>query len=673
MVFQKFLEGLPNKPAKLQFIFSKNLMSCLMNQAAKEDRYLHRAAVKALKAIEAVTAAVPGCLVTVLENLLGQNGSYNFDQRTATKTIDRLLQHSNKQNRSAVFDVIQQPIQSLTDLAEDQTQPTLRIYIDYLSKLLNASTTVQEGESISSEDNGMFGPALQELSVLAYSQPDGIPPSALTEQIKELCRNRLESALAKLTKRTDDFETFCRSVLSIDPSSLSMDDTIRTAVKEASSRMQKLLRQKTKSQTEKDLAQALAMLHAVSIFQLYNEDPDAIEILSDLSQYAERLKPNKTGKSDEGTSELFVEILLSMIARPSSLMRQVSQQVFDAFTSQVSAGGLELLIGPLASGESTKGQKELFNTEDDDMDVGEGGSSGDEEDGDEDENVQDVEDASDFEIDSDVEFVDLNASKEGSDSDDGDEGSEDEDDDQGKPQDLDEFLGKILQSHRLDKDADAESSSSDGDMSDSDMLALDDKLAEVFKQRVQAKPDSKKQKKDAKQSVVNFKHRILDLLDIYIKNEALNPLAFTLLTPLLNLMRTTSTKPLASRACEIILNHQRVLKKARSGSNSNSSSSSDKDGRPEGPAAEGLTALLVEIHEEAGKDNSHAYAKAASAASLVVASAMYASDRDTIKQVAAVYAKTQSDWVLGAVKLQNSFFTDWNNWGQNHAAQAISK
>jgi DNA polymerase phi len=172
--------------------------------------------------------------------------------------------------------------------------------------------------------------------------------------------------------------------------------------------------------------------------------------------------------------------------------------------------------------------------------------------------------------------------------------------------------------------------------------------------------DSKKKKKDAKQSVINFKYRVLDLLDIYVKNEALNPLGLDLLAPLLRLMRTTSAKPLAHQACEIILNYQKALKKARSNKEAVKGSSVSED----------LLPVLAEIHDEASKDQSHAYAKAASAASLVVASLMFAVDRTSITQVVVVYAKTQSEWVLGNAKLQASFFTEWNNWCQNQASQA---
>lgn len=648
MVFQKMLEGLVGEHAHIECMFSKNFTTCLINQAAKENRFLNRAATKTLKTIEGVVSSHPVALVPVLKSILGRNGAYNFDQISNNKTVDRLLQNLNGSTGGQVLKIITRPIDSLSKLETTQAASMLRVYADYLSKILNAA---------SGEDEVTFSKALQDLSQLAYSRPKHIPEEALTEQIRELCRARLESSFAKLTRSKEDYIKFCRAVLAIDADSVAMTGEIKDSVKEALSRMQKLLKRKTASENETGLAQSLALLHAVSIFQLYNEDPDAMEVLNDLSQFSDRLKKGKSGDKSDEDSGLLVEILLSMVARPSSLMRQVSQQVFDAFTRQVSAEGLELLTGPLGSDESARGQQELFNTEDDGMEIDEDGEEG----SDDDENEGSV-----VEIDSDVEFVDLDEKDDeesgDDDKDESDEEDEDEDEDEEAeaegPIDLDDLVGKILNSHRLDKDNEAESSDSDADMSDSDMLALDEKLAEVFKQQVIAKPDSKKQKKDAKQSVVNFKHRILDLLDIYVKNETLQPLAFSLLLPLLNLMRVTSTKPLATRACEIILNYQKGLKKARS----------NKE-EAEAPDAEELLGLLLEVHTEAGKDNAHAYAKAASAASLIVASTLFAADKSKIKDIAAVYAKTQSEWVIGEAKLQNSFFADWNNWCQNQASQ----
>ncbi|KAM0399741.1 hypothetical protein ACHAQC_003022 [Fusarium culmorum] len=653
MVFQKMLEGLVSLPSHLEGLFSKNLTLCLMNQSAKEDRYLHRAAIKALKAIEATISAHPSTLVPILDSLLGQNGAYNFDQRTNTKTIDHLIQNVSEETGKKVIKIIQKPISTIDQQETAQATSTLRVYIDYLSKTLNASASPASGKI----QQKVFSAALQELSQLAYSQPKHIPADALTEGVRELCRTRLESSFAKVSRRTEDYGTLCTAVSAIDPDSVAMSEEISEAVRNALSRMQKLLKRKATDDNEKSLFQALAMLHAVSVFQLYNEDPDAMEVLNDLAQYSDRLKKGKSAESEAGISEFLVEILLSFVARPSSLMRQVSQQVFDAFTPQISAGGLELLTAPLSSNESTKGQKELFDTGEDEMEV-------DEDEEDEEGTDADEEDNSDIEIDSDVEFIDINEANDESGDEDEDE-DEDEDDDKNdgefdKPEELDDALEKILKSHRLDKDVEAESSEDEGDMSDSEMFAIDEQLAAAIKPRIQDRTnDSKKQKKEAKQYVVNFKHRILDLLDIYVRNEPLSPLAFPLLPPLLSLMRTTSTKPLASRTCDIILNYQKALKKARSNRE-----------KIEIPDKDGLLGVLLEIHEAVGQDNAHAYAKACSAASLIVVSALFAADKANIKEVIAVYAQTWETWVLRETKPQSSFFLDWYNWSQNTASQA---
>ncbi|VUC27081.1 unnamed protein product [Clonostachys rosea] len=640
MVFQKYLTSLVDYPSYLESLFSKNLMTCLLNQAANKDRYLHRAAIKTLKVLENTVSEHPSTLVPILKNLLSENGVYNFDQRTNTKTVAKLLQCVNEQNGAACLEIVKIPIPKLGQEESQKARVILDTYLDYLSKILVATGT-STSENTSSETKLASGAALQELSALAYSQPKHIPESLLTEKVKELCRSRLESSLAKLIRQGDNHTILCNAVLSMDTDLVNMEDEIATAVKEARSRLQKLLKRTSKSSVEKSLTQGLALLHAVSLFQMYNEDPDAMEVLQDLAQFSDRLKKGKL-ENDEGSSELLIEILLSMVARPSSLMREVSQQVFDTFTGQVSAEGLELLTTPLASDESAKGQQELFNIDGDEMEVDEeGGSSEDD----------DEEDDDDEDDDGDEDDENEEDENEGED--------EDEDDDQeGKkddPVDLDELIGNILNSHRLDKDAEAESSEDDGDMSDSEMLALDEKLAEVIRPHVKRAKDSKKQKKDAKQSVVNFKHRILDLLKIYIKNEVLNPLSFSLLVPLLNLVRTTSTKPLANRAHEIILDYRKGLKKALGNKQ-----------EFDGVSTEDLLGVLIQVHEEAGNDNSnsHAYAKAASAASLIVVSAMLSIDRDSWEQAGAVYLKTEAKRFHGKITLQRSFFDEWSNWSR---------
>ncbi|MDA4132561.1 MAG: DNA polymerase V family protein, partial [Thaumarchaeota archaeon] len=402
----------------------------------------------------------------------------------------------------------------------------LRVYGDYISKIAtlpSPSDTDEEPASIR---------ALKELARLAYSTSDA-ELSSLTDKTRSQLRTRLTSAFAKLIKRPEDSPYLCETILSIDPSEIKMDDEIESGLADALGRLKKLLKPTKKKKTKKSATkqrptEGLALLYAVAILQLYNGEPDALEILEDLQECFDKLQSKQAG-DDSGTSESLIEILLSLVARPSALMRQVSQQVFAAFSSTITAGGLALLTEPLAAGEGAKGQQALFNIEDEMMeDAEEDGTASDNDDADDDES----------ELDSDVEIVDLEESAGGDEDEEGDDGSDDaeethedtdEDDDMEQLRDLealDDALAKVLGSHRLDKDAEAESSDEDEDMSDSEMMALDDKLASVFKQRIKRAGNKNKENKNAKETVVNFKNRVLDLLDIYVHEQAGNPLAF---------------------------------------------------------------------------------------------------------------------------------------------------
>jgi DNA polymerase phi len=79
------------------------------------------------------------------------------------------------------------------------------------------------------------------------------------------------------------------------------------------------------------------------------------------------------------------------------------------------------------------------------------------------------------------------------------------------------------------------------------------------------------------------------------------------------------------------------------------------------------TKLMKAIHVEASKDPSHMFAKAASTASLLVASSMYRADKGSVKKIATVYRDSQVAWLEGEVKMQAAFFTEWVNWCQSHA------
>ncbi|OIW35234.1 hypothetical protein CONLIGDRAFT_46974 [Coniochaeta ligniaria NRRL 30616] len=649
MIFQKMLEDGATCPFIVDKIFSKNLMVCLMNQAAREDRFLHRAALKALKAVEVTAQKEPSIITPVLRHLLGKNGAYNFDQRTNTKTVEKVLQYTRNADGIAVLEILK----NANNLEPPQS---IQVYANYLFKLASLPTDspVTEGD----DSPSVAGLALQKLGKIAYAKQD---PDSDAGNIRSMLQNRLSSAFARFVRRREDFGQFCNAVLLIE-ADVGSDEEIQAEYVQALERLKDLL---DTSDVEKELVapyQGLALLHAVGLLQLYNEEPDALETLADLEQCYEKLQ-NRDTEDDTGISEFLVEVLLSMVARQSSLMRQVSQQVFEAFTHIMSEEAIKLLTDPLTAEESEKGQQALFSTEDEDL-AGE--------DGDSDEDGEDGEDES---LDSDVEIVDLEdadsdmgmgeaseASDEESEADQENEGPEAAD---GELEALDDALAAVLKSHRLDKDNEAESEDDDSDMSDSEMMELDNKLVEIFKQRAKG-ASKKKDKKDAKQSVVDFKHRILDLLAIFVKKEAAtyNTLAFQTLLPLLELIRTTKAKPLANKACAIVLDFSKSLKKSRKDWEA---SATDVD-------LVKIFQVLEGVHAEAVKDLSHTFAKAASTASLSCAwTVCFATPVNRTDDVFDLYHKTQLSWFKNEAKIQPSFFVDWINWCQSQASNAATQ
>ncbi|KAI1806668.1 DNA polymerase phi-domain-containing protein [Daldinia bambusicola] len=649
VIYQKFLHGFAaGKPDFAKELFTRNLMKCLMNQAAKEDRYLHRAALKSLQSIERAVQASPELLLLALNELTGKAGAYDFDQRTSTKTIENLLQWATPDNAKSALKLLRDPILVVENASD--AEKLRQVYAGYVSKL----ATQAKPASSDSEGVNVAELGVKELAACAYSVQSQFKPE-LSEKSRETFRRLLASTIGKVMRRRDDAEYLCNAVTSVEPSAVDMGDEIKAERDSALKAIRKLLKASKKSDSKNAGASVgLALLYAITILQLYDGAPDAISILQDLERCSEEMK-SKEG----GSSELLVEILLSLVSRQSPMMRQISEQVFEAFTSQITPEALELLTEPLLAEENQKGYQALFeNLEDEDVEMDDAEESGSEDE------AEDLDEDEISEIGSDVEFVTLNGAEATPDDEEDEEGEEEENEQQAEADakelaDLDDALAKVLGSHRLDKDKDAESSDNDSDMTDSEMMALDDKLVEVFKQRAK-NTGKKKEKKDAKESVIMFKHRVLDLITLYLKHEAANPLAFSLLLPLLEVVHTTTAKPLANKAVAAIENFSKAFKKARAAS----------DNKHEIDATAQL-ALMREIHQQAAKDAAHAYGRAASTASLLVASSLVAAATgDHIGDVNALYAHTFTECQRGALKLPGFFFTDWVNWGMGHAANA---
>lgn len=226
--------------------------------------------------------------------------------------------------------------------------------------------------------------------------------------------------------------------------------------------------------------------------------------------------------------------------------------------------------------------------------------------------------------------------------------SDDDDNDDDELAALNAKLAQIVGTRPGKEDLGAEdNSSSDEEMTDEQMFELNGSLENIF--REQKKVTSKKtEKKDAKANIVNFKCRVLDLLEIYVKQEHGNALGLSLALPILKLVRTT-TSPLVSRkACEVMREYSRLCK---------------GDGLPQIEDTESVFGLLEAVHIEAMKEGSNAYASACSQASLLSVRVLVAHDRECLRRTVKIYGGTQESALFdSSCKVRTSFFTDWLNW-----------
>jgi DNA polymerase phi len=283
--------------------------------------------------------------------------------------------------------------------------------------------------------------------------------------------------------------------------------------------------------------------------------------------------------------------------------------------------------------ETLAGQQELFDTQDEN----------------EEDVNDDVDEEEDDELGSDVEMDDAEAEAEEDDVESESDPGSDAEVDEDEVAAFEAKLAAALGTHRGEDGLNASDgdSSSDEDMNDEQMEELDGKLTEIFKAR-QAPSNKKKGKKDAREMMVNFKGRVLQLLETFTKHQHSNELVLNLILPLLRLIRTTNTKHIADKSCQIILD----LGKQTKGK-----------GLIQLEDADPAWTLLRNIHTEACLGGSNAFGSACSNASLLLAKTLIGHRKESVADIVDLYGQTRKRQLQDKkCRLQPSFFRDWNNW-----------
>ncbi|KAJ9302503.1 hypothetical protein DTO217A2_7309 [Paecilomyces variotii] len=639
LLFIKTLNEAPQNFASL--VFTKNLIRCLMNQLAVEDRYLHRMAVKAAKTIQGRVSKEPDFAAAAINGLMGPTGSVNFDQITKTKTVEKIVTEADAESLKQILVLFERLI------AAPGTED-IKAAASSRQNLANLLVSiVRSRASVKTEEDDFHDAIEAILSIFvrfAYfvDKGDSTQPP-LTQATQELFRNRINSCLNSLVGARKDPAnlpyTVIRKIRDAAKSAeygkfiIEMDDTVQEAIDGAFKSLKKLASKEKHGEKEISGIQAFKLLYSMTILQVYYGDGDAVSMLGELQFCYDKFIGKKSKDNTSDASDALVEILLSFASKPSQLFRRMSEQVFGAFANQVTADGLQSLISVLEVKETLAGQQEMFEQQDDD----------------EDEEMLDADD--DEEEDSDVEVVDAkdedSSDEDGEEEESGSEASADEGEDDEELALFDAKLAEALGTHRADQDLNEDSEGSDADMNDEEMEALDDQIVKVFRARNKA-ASKKKDKKDAKENMVNFKNRVLDLLEIYVKKCHSSILALDLLLPLLKLSRKSTVKQISGKANAVLREYTKLCKGSAI---------------PAIESTEAVWELLKDVHKEASYSGPPAHASSCSQASLLLAKVLVAHDKGAISGVVDVYASTRKEQLLSKkCHVQPSFFTEWNNW-----------
>ncbi|NXO49234.1 MBB1A protein, partial [Aramus guarauna] len=270
-----------------------------------------------------------------------------------------------------------------------------------------------------------------------------------------------------------------------------------------------LQKKENKSDSAKVIAfQQLLLLMAIHLFKNPSETMD---VLSDLLSCTEKAfskepKKKKTDNTEPGWVEVMVEILLSLLAQPSLLIRRISKSVFVRICPNLTKRGLQLILDVLDPYQEQNEESAVVVMEESDKKI-KSAQHTDKEEGEDSSDEGDTEEEND---------------------------SGDEEKDEEVDEDFRSQLMNVLQAgNALGRDE------SDEELDDEAMMALDKNISALFaeqQKRIQAKKDEKDRMRKEKILRRDFKIKVLDLIEVFLTKQSENPLVFDIIEPLLRVI-----------------------------------------------------------------------------------------------------------------------------------------
>lgn len=656
LIFQKTLELAP--PHLLHCCFSQNFMRSLINQSTDSKRLLYKISQKALnKIVEICEKDSSHKLLPCLEAILfGPHGSTNFDKLTRSKTVTKLIgvPSLTPTTLSDLFSTLSSHLIQTTGQEKQQAQ----FVLDTLLHVVRSNKSALTNDLI-------VHPLLEPIVELAFF-------FAGDEDINNLAKERLYSILSELTNSQEKTCSAQYYVLRIIQKKESAGEDLVNPLDDSLSEVRsngfKVL-EKISSRMENPQLQGLESLLSMCLLQLYSGETDSISIIEELCAfYAER--------DNESTSLVGItEILLSLFAQKKALLRKLSLYVWQQFIEKINEQELNVLLDVLHARENKQGFAQLFEGADD-FEV------------EQEENMDEDED----EIQKEDEENDSTSSSESSPvSESDEEGKEGNEGDVAKidkeatsalakalnlPDNIVNDKGEVdLNQWEADSSDGLKDEEEDESMDDEKMMELDDQLSLIFKSRKEALShistgnERKLEAKESREHVIAFKHRIVDMLEIYVKyvekltstddshtERILSSLRNLLLfiEPMITCIKQTMDRALADRIAKLL---KTKVYKIRISAFHNLKDS------------EYLLDMLNSVHKNllASKPGQHQslYYALCSTSSLFLAKLLFESsieDSSTVYgQLIDLYSETMKQWAFKG-KFGPNVFIDFLNW-----------
>ena len=318
----------------------------------------------------------PEVATAIIGALLAPQGHDNFILIIQNDLFERILSQVDFRTMRTILPLFDRWI--LRPHAPDEKTALSRrqVIIDILLGVLRPRPIQKNSHRTDTEHHSVASQFLATLTRHAYFQIrededslDAVPEPPFSSATREMFKSRILSCLTNLSIKGSDacypYDAVCNIHKWEKQSDLisavfEEDDISSKSIRRAWKALRKIHSQEQSVDPERTTQlNAFKLLLSTAVLQVYNGDTDAVNLLDEVHDcYKSLIK--RAHKGQNHGSEILVEILLSLVSKPSLLLRKTAHDVFETFASFINAEGLQSMSKVSSCQRSTKFSSELF-------------------------------------------------------------------------------------------------------------------------------------------------------------------------------------------------------------------------------------------------------------------------------------------------------------------------